>query len=46
MLIDQEGGRVQRLRPPRWRQMPPARVYGDLYLYDPGARAAAFAGRG
>ena len=45
VLIDQEGGRVQRLRPPRWRQMPPARVYGDLYLYDPeGARAAAFAG--
>jgi beta-N-acetylhexosaminidase len=36
---------VQRLRPPQWRQMPPARVYGDLYLYDPeGARAAAFAG--
>jgi len=45
VLIDQEGGRVQRLRPPQWRQMPPARVYGDLYLYDPeGARAAAFAG--
>jgi beta-N-acetylhexosaminidase len=45
VLIDQEGGRVQRLRPPHWRQMPPARVYGDLYLYDPeGARAAAFAG--
>jgi len=45
VLIDQEGGRVQRLRPPQWRQMPPARVYGDLYLQDPeGARAAAFAG--
>jgi beta-N-acetylhexosaminidase len=45
VLIDQEGGRVERLRPPRWRHMPPARVYGDLYLYDPeGARAAAFAG--
>jgi beta-N-acetylhexosaminidase len=45
VLIDQEGGRVQRLRPPQWRQMPPARVYGDLFLYDPeGARAAAFAG--
>jgi beta-N-acetylhexosaminidase len=45
VLIDQEGGRVQRLRPPQWRQMPPARVYGDLYLYDPeGAREAAFAG--
>ncbi|MGH6826588.1 beta-N-acetylhexosaminidase [Methyloceanibacter sp.] len=45
VLIDQEGGRVQRLRPPHWRQMPPARVYGDLYLYDrEGARAASFAG--
>jgi beta-N-acetylhexosaminidase len=45
VLIDQEGGRVQRLRPPHWRKMPPARVYGDLYLYDPeAARAAAFAG--
>jgi beta-N-acetylhexosaminidase len=45
VLIDQEGGRVQRLRPPSWRLMPPARVYGDLSLYDPeGARAAAFAG--
>jgi beta-N-acetylhexosaminidase len=30
VLIDQEGGRVQRLRPPQWRQMPPARIYGDL----------------
>jgi len=45
VLIDQEGGRVQRLRPPHWRQMPPARVYGELYLYNPeSARAAAFAG--
>ena len=44
VLIDQEGGRVQRLRPPQWRQMPPARVYGDLYVFDPEtARAAAFA---
>ncbi|MGC2409685.1 MAG: beta-N-acetylhexosaminidase [Methyloceanibacter sp.] len=45
VLIDQEGGRVQRLRPPRWRQMPPARAYGELYRHDPaGAKAAAFAG--
>jgi beta-N-acetylhexosaminidase len=44
VLIDQEGGRVQRLRPPQWRQMPPARVYGDLYVFEPeAARAAAFA---
>jgi beta-N-acetylhexosaminidase len=45
VLIDQEGGRVQRLRPPNWRQMPPARVYGELYRYDPSAAlTAAFAG--
>jgi beta-N-acetylhexosaminidase len=44
-LIDQEGGRVQRLRPPNWRAMPPARVYGDLYGFDPAAAlSAAFAG--
>lgn len=45
VLIDQEGGRVQRLRPPHWRQMPPARRYGELYQQDPAmGRAAAFAG--
>ena len=26
-LVDQEGGRVQRLRPPAWRQLPPAACY-------------------
>ncbi len=45
VLIDQEGGRVQRLRPPHWRNMPPARCYGRLYEKDRSAgRAAAFAG--
>ncbi len=45
VLIDQEGGRVQRLRPPHWRQMPPARAYGLLYRDNPdAAKAAAFAG--
>lgn len=45
ILIDQEGGRVQRRRPPHWRNMPPARCYGRLYEKDRGAgRAAAFAG--
>ncbi|WP_421878151.1 beta-N-acetylhexosaminidase [Pacificispira sp.] len=34
ILIDQEGGRVQRLRPPHWRQARPARDFGDLYLRD------------
>jgi beta-N-acetylhexosaminidase len=44
-LVDQEGGRVQRMRPPYWRNMPPARCYGQLYETDPnGAKRAAFAG--
>jgi beta-N-acetylhexosaminidase len=45
VLIDQEGGRVQRLRPPNWRNMPPARCYGLLYETEPeAAEKAAFAG--
>jgi len=35
VLIDQEGGRVARLRPPHWRKAPPARRLGDLYARDP-----------
>ena len=35
ILIDQEGGRVARLRPPYWRKAPPARLLGDLYARDP-----------
>src|SRR5215211_1900352 len=34
VLIDQEGGRVARLRPPHWRKAPPARVLGELYARD------------
>lgn len=30
ILIDQEGGRVQRLGPPHWRAYPPGRAYGAL----------------
>lgn len=30
ILIDQEGGRVQRLGPPHWRRYPPAAAYGAL----------------
>lgn len=30
VLVDQEGGRVQRLGPPHWRRYPPARAYGGL----------------
>lgn len=29
VLIDQEGGRVQRLGPPHWRRYPPGRAYGE-----------------
>jgi beta-N-acetylhexosaminidase len=44
VLIDQEGGRVQRLRAPLWRTMPAARCYGRLYETDPeAAKAGAFA---
>ena len=28
ILIDQEGGRVQRMGPPHWRRYPPGRAYG------------------
>lgn len=35
VLIDQEGGRVQRLGPPHWRRYPPGRAYGDLPANDP-----------
>lgn len=30
ILVDQEGGRVQRLRPPHWPAYPPARAYAAL----------------
>ena len=43
ILIDQEGGRVQRLKPPHWRQAPPAAVFGALALRDlPAARRAVY----
>ncbi len=35
VLIDQEGGRVQRLKPPHWRKAPPARLLGELYARHP-----------
>ena len=34
VLIDQEGGRVQRMRPPNWRKYPPGRAYAQLYATD------------
>jgi len=30
ILVDQEGGRVQRLGAPHWRRYPPARAYGEI----------------
>ena len=38
ILIDQEGGRVQRLKPPHWRAAPAGRRFGLLAEEDP-ARA-------
>ncbi len=38
VLIDQEGGRVQRLGPPHWRRYPPGRAYGALNGNDPLVR--------
>lgn len=32
ILIDQEGGRVARLRPPHWRAYPPAAHFADIAL--------------
>ena len=41
VLVDQEGGRVQRLGPPFCPAYPPARVFGDLYDADPPAGLSA-----
>jgi len=41
VLIDQEGGRVQRLRPPLGRELPSARAFGDLYSRQPEAAVSA-----
>ncbi|MGE0714756.1 MAG: beta-N-acetylhexosaminidase [Alphaproteobacteria bacterium] len=35
ILIDQEGGRVARLRPPHWPELPAARRFGEAWLRDP-----------
>src|SRR5262245_47467162 len=36
VLIDQEGGRVQRMGPPHWPAYPCGAVYGDVYRRDRG----------
>jgi beta-N-acetylhexosaminidase len=41
VLIDQEGGRVQRMRPPNWRKYPPGRAYSEAYGRDPVAALRA-----
>ncbi len=46
LMVDQEGGRVARLRPPHWQAHPPARAIGDLHARDAaaGLRAAWITG--
>jgi Beta-glucosidase-related glycosidases len=46
VLVDQEGGRVQRLGPPQWPAYPPGARYGELYDRDKsvGLAAARLAG--
>src|SRR5271169_548504 len=47
VLIDQEGGRVQRLGPPHWPVYPPGARYGEIYdrVAAAGIAAAKLAGR-
>jgi beta-N-acetylhexosaminidase len=47
VLIDQEGGRVQRLGPPHWPVYPPGASFGALYDIDPqaGLEAARLSSR-
>ena len=41
ILIDQEGGRVQRMGPPHWPAYPPGSAYGALRANDPLVRREA-----
>ena len=41
VFIDQEGGRVQRFKPPVWRAAPPADRFGALWDREPEAALAA-----
>ncbi len=47
VLIDQEGGRVQRFGPPHWPAYPPGALFGVLYDIDPklGLTAARLSAR-
>jgi beta-N-acetylhexosaminidase len=43
IFIDQEGGRVARLKPPNWRARPPAQRFGELFRkYPVSAREAQY----
>jgi beta-N-acetylhexosaminidase len=43
VLIDQEGGRVMRLKPPHWRAAPPQGLFGELAGRNPArGREAAY----
>ena len=46
LMVDQEGGRVARLRPPHWRAHPTAALLGAIHRRDPqtGRRAAFLTG--
>ena len=46
LMVDQEGGRVARLRPPHWRAHPAAASLGQVYARNPaaGIRAAYITG--
>jgi beta-N-acetylhexosaminidase len=37
VLMDQEGGRVQRMKPPQWRDIPAPAQFGELYAIGPEA---------
>jgi beta-N-acetylhexosaminidase len=41
VLMDQEGGRVTRMKPPHWRSIPAPGQFGDLYNQEPQAALEA-----
>ena len=41
LMIDQEGGRVARLKPPHWHAHPPAATFGRLFATNPAAALRA-----
>ena len=47
VMIDQEGGRVARLKPPHWPEFPAAKAFADLHASNPdvGIEACILGGR-